>query len=183
MKKVLFINASPRKKGNTSTLIRLIKQKLDINRFQIDTVSLYDETIGACIDCRKCKENNLECVLKDDMKSIYERIDVADFIIFGTPIYWYGPTAKMKLLLDRFRPYFVNKKLEDKQAVMLFTAGMGEEDCDLSFEMYNRMINALGMNNLKTIRAKAYDEGEVLEDDNAMYGIEKLIELMNFSLN
>ena len=43
-------------------------------------------------------------------------MDEADIIIFGTPNYWYGPTAKMKLLIDRMRPYIANEKLNGKKA-------------------------------------------------------------------
>ncbi|MGD9365976.1 MAG: NAD(P)H-dependent oxidoreductase [Desulfobacteraceae bacterium] len=45
-------------------------------------------------------------------------MDEADLIIFGTPNYWYGPTAKMKLLIDRMRPYVTNEKLKGKKQLL-----------------------------------------------------------------
>jgi multimeric flavodoxin WrbA len=181
MKKTLFLNGSPRKKGNTSILINLLNQKLDTSKFETESIPLYDIAIKPCTDCRGCKKGKLECILKDDMTKLYKKIDSADYIIFGTPIYWFGPTATMKLLLDRFRPYYVNKKLKDKKTAMLFAAGTGEDDTDLTFEMYKRMFEALEMNNISAVTTKSYDEGEVYDDDNAIYGIEKLAELLNQS--
>lgn len=182
MKKVLFLNGSPRKNGNTSALIKLISQKLDNKVFETNAINLYNAEIKPCNDCRGCKKGKLECVLTDGMTKIYKKLDESDIIIFGTPIYWYGPTATMKLLMDRFRPYYVNKKLKGKNAIMLFSAGTSEEDCDLSFKMFGRMLDALEINNITTISAKAHDEGEVYDDDNAMYKVDKLSELLN-SLN
>jgi len=49
------------------------------------------------------------------MKKIYPKMEKADLILFGTPNYWYGPTGKMKLLIDRMRPFVANKKLKGKK--------------------------------------------------------------------
>jgi len=183
MKKILFLNGSPRKKGNTSTLINLLQLKLNTSTFQTDLEFLYNYEIKPCVDCRGCKKGTLECVLKDDMPVIYTKINAADYLVFGTPIYWFGPTAKMKLLIDRFRPYYANKNLKNKKGILLFAAGSGEEDTDLTLEMYRRVFSALEMTFITSLSTKAYDENDVYEDDNAIYGIEKLAELLNNSSN
>lgn len=113
------------------------------------------------------------------MQSLYEQIDHADVLIFGSPIYWFGPSGIMKNFLDRFRPYFGNKKLLSKKATLLLPAGTGAEDCDLTIEMFKRSFEALGVNYLGTVTAKAYDIGEVNKDTNALANIDQLASVIN----
>ncbi|MGQ9479715.1 MAG: flavodoxin family protein [Thermoproteota archaeon] len=66
---------------------------------------MYDLDISPCVDCRRCKKDNFQCAVNDDMQILYHKLKDADVIIFGTPLYWYGPTGKMKLMIDRLRPF------------------------------------------------------------------------------
>ena len=78
---------------------KVLYQSLQLSISYIEMALLYIlEYDGNYVN--RCKEGKLECVLKDDMVKLYKKIDSADYLIFGTPIYWFGPTAKMKLLLD-----------------------------------------------------------------------------------
>ena len=67
----------------------------------------------------------MECVLKDDLKKVYERLKVSDIIIIATPIYWFGPTAQTKLMLDRLWPFYANKKVAGKKLALLLPVGTG----------------------------------------------------------
>ena len=66
-------------------------------------------------------EKKEKCVKKDDMNNLYDKIIESDVIIFGTPVYWYGPTALMKAFIDRF-VYFNSPqnrmKIKNKLAVI-----------------------------------------------------------------
>ena len=101
MKNLLVLNGSPRKKGNTSILSEYLLNHVS-DKFKTEQLFLYDYTINPCIDCRACKVDNLDCILGDGMHEVYSKIDKADVIIIGTPIYWFGPSAQTKMLLDRF---------------------------------------------------------------------------------
>lgn len=98
---ILALNGSPRKQGNTDILIDEILRGASSNGHQAEKLRLYDYEIQPCLDCRRCKqsETGYNCALKDGMHEIYPKLEAADVIVFGTPIYWYGPTAKMKLLV------------------------------------------------------------------------------------
>ncbi len=117
MQKTEILIGSPRKNGNTNSLASMLSKKIDAKKNDVSITYLYDKSIKPCNDCRACKKGKMECVLPDDMRNLYKRIESASVLIFGTPIYWFGPSAQMKLLLDRFRPYFGNKKLIGKKAV------------------------------------------------------------------
>lgn len=179
MLKIEIFIGSPRKNGNTSSLVEVFDKGLDKSKIVSEKSFLYDYKIKPCDDCRACKTGKMECIIPDDMKEIYSRIDKADIIIIGTPIYWFGPSAKTKLLLDRLRPYYTNKKLTGKKATLLLPAGTGATDCDLTIEMFKRSFDALGVELIGIVAAEAYDIGEASNDKNAMASINELILTIN----
>jgi len=168
MQKIELFIGSPRKHGNTFSLAEMLIRKLNKDRFDVGVNFLYDFEIKPCYDCRACKKGKMTCVIPDDMMELYPRIEASDVLIFGTPIYWFGPGAKTKLLLDRFRPFYTNKKLTGKRAALLLPAGTGEGDCDLTIEMFKRSFEALGVNYKGAVTSKAYDIGEAEQDVNAV---------------
>ncbi|MFC2104933.1 flavodoxin family protein [Bacteroidota bacterium] len=178
MKKLLILNGSPRKKGNTAVLSEHLKNNLS-NDINAEQLFLYDYALNPCTDCRACKIDDLKCILDDGMTELYEKIDKADFIIIGTPIYWFGPSAQTKLMLDRFRPYYVNKKLEGKKAALILPAGTGAPDCDLTIEMFKRSFKALGVEFIGNVTSESYDVGDAYNDKDALQNIEKLAKLIN----
>ena len=174
MKNIIFLIGSPRKNGNTAIMCDLLLNKLSQGTVKFQLVNLNTLNFSGCTDCRACKTGDLKCTLNDDLRNYYPAIEAADLLVFGTPIYWYGPTAQMKALMDRLRPYYGNKLLKGKKAVVLLPAGVGSSDCDLTTEQFKRMSKALGIDIIKTITAKAYDIGEVLNDKAALEEIESL---------
>ncbi|MBU1012803.1 MAG: flavodoxin family protein [Bacteroidetes bacterium] len=174
MQRVEFIIGSPRKRGNTAVLTEALNKQLDKEKFTSNYSFLYDFEIKACTDCRGCKRGNLTCIVEDDMQELYKRIDAANIIVFGTPIYWFTPTAKMKSLLDRLRPYYGGDKLANKKMAILLPAGVGEKDCDLTIEMFKRMARSLKLEFIEAVTSEAYDIGDAKKDEKAMIAITNL---------
>jgi len=174
MNKLLLLNGSPRKLGNTSTMIDMLVDNLVEERISTDKVFIAGLDISPCIDCRGCKKGEMTCVLTDDMQTLYDKIDEADYLLFGTPIYWFGPTAQMKIVIDRLRPYYGNKKLTGKKAALLLPAGSGAGDCDLTIEMFKRIFSALGVELIGSVTAQAFDVGDVNSDSMTLASISDL---------
>lgn len=174
MKNALILNGSPRKNGNTSFLSKKLSEHLEPLGINTTTCYLYDQEIKPCIDCRKCKEGDFECILKDDMKELYKQIEAADLIIFATPIYWYGPTAKTKLLIDRLRPFYSNKKLSGKKALSITPAASGECHSILTEQMLCRICGMLMIGYLGNIASKAYDIHDAENDNEALQAIKRI---------
>lgn len=84
---------------------------------------MHNQSISPCNDCRACKRGDFICTVNDDKQNLYKEIDNTDILILETPIYWFGLTSVMKTILDRFRPYFVNKKLNGKKDVLVLPVG------------------------------------------------------------
>ena len=120
MKKILGIMGSPRKKGNTHIIVSKILEGAEKEGAATDIIFLGDKQIKECDGCHVCWQGK-QCSKKDDMNDLYPEIMDSDIIIFGTPVYWYGPTALMKGFIDRF-VYFNcpenREKIKGKSAVL-----------------------------------------------------------------
>ena len=166
--KILALNGSARKRGNTDILIDQILKGSKENGHRCEKLYLYDYEISPCRDCRDCKKGDYLCTLDDGMKKIYPRMEKADLIIFGTPNYWNGPTGKMKLLIDRMRPFVPSRKLKGKKWVIVSPSAEGPKSCRLLVEMLRLSCDYLGMKFAGKVLAKAYEKGEILKNQKAM---------------
>jgi multimeric flavodoxin WrbA len=103
MTKVLAINGSPRKDGNTSILIRHILAEMEMRGITTETIQLGGKKIHGCLACMKCFENrDRRCVIDDDLvNTCIEKMSTADGIILGSPVYFLDVTSEMKALIDR----------------------------------------------------------------------------------
>ncbi|PVX24859.1 MAG: hypothetical protein CW691_06245 [Candidatus Bathyarchaeum sp.] len=166
--KILALIGSPRKLGNTDVLVEQILQGAQTKGHTAKKLYLYDYTISVCSDCRSCKKGDYVCCIKDEMQQIYPLMEEADVIVFGTPVYWYGPTAKMKMLLDRMRPFVENKLLRGKRAVVVAPSAEGTKACGPLLEMFRLSFEYLGIRFVGSVLGKAYDKGEVLKNKKEM---------------
>lgn len=160
---VLAVLASPRKGGNTEILVDEILKGAELKGHIAEKVRLYDYDILPCLDCRGCKRasSGYTCALSDEMVKIYTRLEEADLIILGTPIYWYGPTAKMKLFIDRLRPYIASRKLAGKKGLVVAPSEEGAACCGPLLQMFAMSFDYLGMVNVGSLLAQAYEKGEI----------------------
>ncbi len=141
--RILGLVASPRRESNTDLLVTAILNGASQSGYATEKVYLYGFDISPCVDCKACKKGSFQCALKDGMQTLYPKFEEADVIVFGTPLYWYGPSAKMKLLVDRLRPFIASKKLRGKRAVVVVPSEEGAEACDLVVDMFKRSFSYL----------------------------------------
>lgn len=161
--KVLAVLGSPRKGSNTEILVDEILKGAELKGHSAERLCLYDYEILPCLDCRGCKraKSGYACALPDAMGEIYARLERADLIILGTPVYWYGPTAKMKLFIDRLRPYIASRKLAGKKGLVVTPSEEGAACCGPLLQMFAMSFDYLGMVNAGSLLAQAYEQGEI----------------------
>lgn len=101
--KVVGINGSPRKNGNTAILIQTVFEELIQHDIETELIQLSDQTIQGCRACWSCVENkNGKCIMTNDFfNDCFAKMVKADGIIFGSPVYSAGVTSQMKALIDR----------------------------------------------------------------------------------
>jgi len=148
MTKVIAINGSPRKDGNTSILVRTIFAELEKEGIETELIQLGGKKIHGCTACMKCFENrDGKCTIDNDMvNTIIEKMRQADGIILGSPVYFLDVTAEMKALIDRagFVSYANEFPLKNKignAVVAVRRAGASRTaDTMLHFLLVNEMI-------------------------------------------
>ena len=99
--KLLLINASPRKTGNISKRLELIKDEAERLGAVVNVEYAQTWKIRPCIGCMKCRSAK-NCVLpEDDAQRVLSLIQECDALIVGSPTYWGNMPATLKLLFDR----------------------------------------------------------------------------------
>ncbi len=125
-KKILILNGSPHKEGNTEYLVNSYIKKISSD-VEIIRMDLYDLMIKPCNDCRYCWINE-GCFIKDDMKIIWN--DSYDYIILASPVYMCNLTPPVISLLSRLNMIWCNenflkkrKNLKLKKAILILSGG------------------------------------------------------------
>ena len=101
--KVVAINGSARKDGNTAILINYVFAELESEGIQTELIQLAGKKIRGCIACYKCWNNkDKQCSVKDDFANeCIGKMTEADGMILGSPTYFSDVTSEMKALIDR----------------------------------------------------------------------------------
>ena len=100
--KVLLINGSPRANGNTATALAEIASRLKRHGIESETAWIGNKPVRGCIACNTCKGKPGACVFNDDVcNSISSRMDGADALIVGSPVYWGQPNGALLSVIQR----------------------------------------------------------------------------------
>ncbi len=100
--KVIGINGSARKDGNTAILINTVFKELEAEGIETELIQLSGTNLKGCMACYKCKETkNNTCVIKDELNGYIEKLLDADGIILGSPVYFADVSTEMKAFIDR----------------------------------------------------------------------------------
>jgi multimeric flavodoxin WrbA len=102
---VLAFNGSPRKTWNTATLLNKALEGAASQGEETELIHLYDLDFKGCISCFACKTKGGEsygrCAVKDDLTPILRKVEDADAIILGAPIYFLDVTGEMRSFMER----------------------------------------------------------------------------------
>jgi multimeric flavodoxin WrbA len=125
--RILGVVGSPRVNGNTHILVESILEAAKAEGARTEMLFLKDLNIQECIGCHACWRGK-ECTQQDDMNGVYPKIIASDVIVFGTPVYWYGPTALMKGFIDRFVYFNCAENREHIRGKLAVVASPFEEE-------------------------------------------------------
>ena len=136
--KLIAFNGSPRKKGNTATLLRHAIEGANEKGAKAELIHLYDLDYKGCTSCYACKriggKSYGHCAMKDDLRPVLKKAEAADAILIGSPIYYSITTGETRCFLERLMyPYSVYDKERStlfKKKIrtgFIYTAGAKEE--------------------------------------------------------
>lgn len=124
-KKVLILSGSPRKGGNSDLLCDEFMRGAMESGNEVEKIRVAEMNVGYCRACYTCKETG-ECVIKDDMADILQKIIDADVIVLASPVYFYSVDAQLKALIDRTVARWLEVK--DKEFYYIMTAADNEKE-------------------------------------------------------
>jgi multimeric flavodoxin WrbA len=113
MAEILAISGSPRRKGNSASLLdRAVQGALD-GGAKTEKIVLRDLKMSPCLEICGCKETG-RWVIKDDFQKVYDQLLACRGLILASPIFFYTVSAHVKILMDRCQSLWVKKYWIDK---------------------------------------------------------------------
>jgi len=106
--KVLGIAGSPRRAGNTDTLLDLFLSAAESAGAEVEKVIAAKLNIAGCLACNGCWEDG-RCIVRDDWQWLYEELIAADVIALAAPLQFWNVPAPVKALIDRSQCQWARK--------------------------------------------------------------------------
>ncbi|MBO7601559.1 MAG: flavodoxin family protein [Bacteroidaceae bacterium] len=144
--KVLLINGSAHQKGNTFLALSEAAATLEKNGIETEIVQIGTKAVRGCIGCGQCQIKQLgHCVFNDDIcNRIVEKLDDADALIVGSPVYYGQPNGSVLSLIQRMF-FSAGAKVQNKPAAAVCVCRRGGataafETLNLPFQMMNMPV-------------------------------------------
>jgi len=166
---ILILSGSPRKGGNTDLLIEAFAKGAS-QKHKVEVVSVHDYKVNPCMGCNVCskKETNA-CVQKDDMHVIYEKMAMTDMLVIASPVYFYGLSAQLKAIIDRFHNPIRDSFHIKKMALLLVGAATLPELFDSILSQYQLCLNFFKLKDAGHVLVRRVkDKGDIKSSD-ALY--------------
>ena len=168
--KVLIINGSPRKQGNTFLALSEVAKALEQNGIEAEFVQIGAKPVRSCIACGQCEEKNLgRCAFDDDIcNRVVEKLDSADALVVGSPVYYGQPNGAVLSLIQRMF-FAAGSKVQNKPAAAVCICRRGGataayQTLNMAFEMMNMPVVTSQYWNI----AYGLTEGEAALDQEGM---------------
>ena len=177
--KVLLINGSPRKEGNTYLALREMEKIFEQEQVESEIIHIGNKPIRGCIACRVCAQKG-KCVFDDCVNEIAPKFQEADGIIIGSPVYYASANGTLVSFLDRlfFSTPFDKTMKVGASVVVARRGGLSS-----TFDELNKYFTICGM----PIASGQYwnsvhgrEIGEAAEDEEGLQGMRTLARNMSF---
>lgn len=99
--RIVVLMGSPNRKGSTSILVESFARGAADAGHSCEVIDVCHANIHPCTGCVVCGYEG-PCVQKDDVQGIRAKLLAADMVVFATPLYYYGMSAQLKAMVDRF---------------------------------------------------------------------------------
>ena len=169
--KVLGISGSPRKDGNTATLVKLILDRCHRAGIETEFVSLAGKKILPCLGCEKCREKRWCIIENDDWDKIIKKVLDCDVLIIGSPTYYFDVNGQTKNFIDRTYSLYHDRKLAGRKGVAV--AVHANKGVTRTIQTLEGFLSTHEFASLGSIKGTGFRAGEVLDDAEAIKKAEK----------
>ena len=177
-KKILGINGSPRKNGNSDFVLNYFMDVVNQNNVKNKSILLRDYNFKGCIGCERCRKDKICTGIKDDMTAFYPDIISSQSLVLVSPTHNYNITAWMKAFIDRLycfyefenpRPGKWSSSLANqnrKAVVIAICEQENEEDMGFTVDAMKRPLEALGFEVCDVIKIlNCFNKGKIKENE------------------
>ncbi len=139
--KVLIINGSPRKDGNTSVAIREMEKIFAESGVEFETMQIGDQDIRGCKACGACKKLG-KCIFNDAVNEAAPKFKEADGLVIASPVYYASANGTLISFMDRL---FQSAPIEKTMKVGASIAVARRGGCSATFDELNKYFTIAGM--------------------------------------
>lgn len=170
--KILVLNGSPRRDGNTVAMVNAFTEGARESGHEVNVVDVCQKNIGGCLACEYCHtKGSGACIQKDDMQEVYPLLEEAEMIVLASPIYYHSFTGQLQCAINRIYALDMPKNL--RKAALIMSSGSNHVYCGAIYEYQNSFLNYLKLEDMGIF--SAYGKENKSE--------EKLSELWEFGRN
>lgn len=149
--KVLLVNGSPNREGCTFTALKEVASALEKEGVETEILQLGGKPVNDCVDSGFCAKNH-KCSFDDIVNQIAARLDEFDGFVFGSPVYYAGPTARLTAFMDRLF-FSAGGKLAYKPAAAVESCRRGGSSA--SFDRINKYFT---INNMPVVSSQYWNQ-------------------------
>ena len=139
--KVLLINGSPRKNGNTQLALEEMNKVFLEEGFETEIVCLGTQDIRGCIACRSCAKTGV-CVFDDIVRELSAKFEQSDGLVIGAPVYYGSANATLMAAVQRM---FQSSRFDKTMKVGAAVASARRGGLTAAFDEMNKFFTISGM--------------------------------------
>ncbi len=176
--KIVVLKSSPHKNGSSNMLADQFIKGAEENGHEIVMLDVAKMNMHPCIGCDCCGMNG-ECVHKDNNSIIRDNLLSADMVVFVTPIYYFGMTAQLKTVIDRFYSYTTRLSNRHLKAVLITAAWDSNTDVmPYTANHYDKICRYMNFDNMGMVLGTGCGTPQMTKDSvhmNEAYQLGKSI--------
>lgn len=165
---ILILDGSPRKGGNTDLLVDAFAEGANKNN-DVEIVYVRNYHINPCIGCNSCFKNQTHsCFQDDNIQFIYDKMAWADMLVIASPVYFYGISAQLKMVIDRFHNPIRDSFKISKSALLLVGAASLPSLFDSITKQYELCVNFFKLEDMGRVFVMGVKEKGDIKDNDAL---------------